>query len=193
VTADEFTRSLRGVAAFLNRRPDALRDFEISVAGFWRSFAAIGFTAPAYVVALALVRRQLGLDVAGSELFDDAGLMLTVAFGHVAGFVALPLVMILIARQLDLGARYVPFVIVSNWLQVFGSFALAVPGALLLAGWETPSLTMLFTTGFAAVLLHVQWFVTRVTLSVGGVLAACITALGLALSLLSGVLVHALV
>jgi hypothetical protein len=86
----------------------------------------------------------------------------------------------------------VPFVIVTNWLQVFASLALAVPGALLVLGWETPALTALFTLAFTTIVLHVQWFATRVTLQVGALAAALVTALGLALSVGSTALVQAL-
>ena len=191
VSADEFSRSFRGISAFLNRRADGLRLFEISMAAFVRSFAAIALTLPAYVVELALVRRDLGLAPSGG-LFEDPGLALQVACGHVLAFLALPVAMIFVARRLGLGHRYVPFVIVTNWLQVFASYALAVPGALLLLGWETPALTLLFTMAFTAIVLQVQWFATRVTLEVGAVLAALVTALGLVLSIASATVVQAL-
>lgn len=191
VSADEFSRSFRGISAFLNWRADGLRLFEISLPAFGRSFAAVGLTLPAYVVELALVRRDLGLPPGGG-LFADPGVAFQVASAHLLAFLALPVAMIFVARRLGLGDRYVPFVIVTNWLQVFASYALALPGALLILGWETPALTFLFTIAFMAVVLHVQWFATRVTLGVGAVLAALVTALGLALSIGTTALVQAL-
>lgn len=192
VTADELGRSLRGSAALLGRRPEGVKAFEISARGFWRSFAAVALTLPAYVVALALLRRRLGLDEVGRGLFEDPGLALLVAAGHLLGFLALPVAMIFVARRLGLGARYVPFVIVTNWVQVFGSLALAVPGTLLLLGWEPPPVAALITLAFGAIALHVHWFATRVTLEVGAGLAAAVTALGLTLSLAADALVLAL-
>ncbi|MDB5592548.1 hypothetical protein [Enterovirga sp.] len=190
VNADEFSRSLRGLSDLLNRRAEGLAQFELSLPAFWRSFAAVLLTAPAYVVELALVRRNV--EGAAVGLFDDPGLALLVGAGHVLAFLALPVAMIFVARRLGLGHRYVPFVIVTNWLQVFASLALAVPGALLVLGWETPALTALFTLAFTTIVLHVQWFATRVTLQVGALAAALVTALGLALSVGSTALVQAL-
>ena len=190
VSADEFSRSFRGISAFLNWRADGLRLFEISLPAFRRSFEAIGLTLPAYVVELALLRRDLGLAQTGG-LFADTGLAVQVACAHVLAFLALPVAMIFVARRLDLGHRYVPFVIVTNWLQVFASYALAVPGALLVMGWETPALTLLFTCAVMAVVLHVQWFATRVTLGIDPVTAGLVTALGLVLSIASAGLVQA--
>ncbi|WP_375459646.1 hypothetical protein [uncultured Enterovirga sp.] len=191
VSADEFSRSFRGISAFLNWRADGLRLFEISLPSFERSFAAIALTLPAYVVELALARRDQRL-LPGGALFGDMGIVLLVACGHVLAFLALPVAMIFMARRLGLGHRYVPFVIVTNWLQVFASYALALPGALLVLGWEPPALTLLVTIAFTAVVLHVQWFATRVTLGVGAVLAAFVTVLGLVLSIGSTMLVQAL-
>lgn len=186
VTADEFSRSFRGAAAMLNRRPDALSEFEISLAAFWRSFAAITLTIPAYVVDLALARQRRGF---GGPLFDDAGLALIVGIGHVVGFLALPVAMIVVARRFGLGDRYVPFVIVTNWLAAFASYGLAVPWALLLLGLETPALSTLFALAFATVAFAANWHAARVTLGIGAAFAGLVTALGYALSLGSDALV----
>lgn len=194
MTADEFTRSFRGAAAFLHRRPDALSLFEISLPAFWRSFAALLFTAPAYVVELALQRRQLGLgSVEGGLVLDDPGLAALVLTGHLLGFLALPAAMVVVARRFGLGGRYVPFVIVTNWLFVFASFALVTPGALLVLGFETPALAALFTAAFLLIALFVHWHATRVTLHSGASAAAAVTLLGLGLWLGVGALVQALV
>lgn len=165
VSADEVSRSLRGAAAFLTRRPEGMQDFGVGERAFWRSFAAITLTAPAYVVALELARHRLGL--AGSPLFGDAGLAVAVLAAHLASLLALPLAAIAAGRALGIGSRIVPFVIVTNWVQALGSYGLALPGALLLAGWETPGLATLFAAAFSIVVLHQQWFATRVTLAVG--------------------------
>ena len=186
VSADEFGRSLRGTAALLNRRPEGLAAFNVSEAGFWRSFAAILLTLPAYIVALALERHRLGLDAGGAFLFSDPGLAVRLAAGQVASFVAMPLAMIPIARRFGWGERYVPFVVVMNWAGVFGSLLLALPGVLYLVGFETAGLTDLFSLACIALLLHLSWFVARVTLKTGPVAAAAITLLGLGLDLAIG-------
>lgn len=190
VTADELKRCLRGAAAFLNRRPDALAQFEISARAFWRSFLAVGLTIPAYVVELGLERRHLGLAPAG--IFDDLGVSALVAAGHVLAFVALPAAMAVVAYRTVLASRFVPFVIVWNWLTVFASLALAVPGALMLIGFLTPGVAVLLAVAFGVIVCFVQWHATRVTLCVDRVFAAAVTALGLALTLSIGDLVQVL-
>ena len=183
VSADECGRSLRGTAALLNRRADGLAAFDLSERGFWRSFGAILLTLPAYVVALALARHRLGLDVGGAFLFADPGLALRIALEQVASFLAMPLAMIPLARRFGWSERYVPFVIVTNWIGVFGALLLALPGLLFLLGLETAGLTGLFTLVCLALLLHVNWFATKVALRTNGLAAAALTLLALALDL----------
>lgn len=192
VSAEDVGRSFRGAARLLNREPDALGSFDLSLNGFARSFWAIALTAPVFIVSLALQRRALGLDVAHHSLFDDGSLAIVVGVGHVASFLALPVAMVFIARRWSLGERYVRFVVATNWVAIFGSFVLAVPGALYLVGLETRALATLFTIGFAVLVLHAQWFAAKVTLRVGAGLAAGVTGLGVALHLAVGALVQSL-
>ena len=192
VTADEVGRSLRGTVALLNRRTEGLKAFDFSSRGFFRSFAAIWLTLPAYVVTLALERQRLGLARSGEPLFADPGLVLLEAAGHVAGFVALPLAMIVVARRLGLGGRYVPFVVVTNWIGAVGLTVLSIPGLMLLAGWATPHLAGFFSLAFVVIILRLHWFATKVTLAVPGGLAALIVAFGLGLNVLIASAVHAM-
>jgi hypothetical protein len=189
VTAEEVNRSLRGAVDLLNRRVEGLRAFDMSEAGFWRSFTAIWLTLPAYVVSLAFERRRLGL--AGPGLLDHVGLDLVVALGHVASFVALPLAMIVVARRLGLTRAYAPFVIVTNWINVGGLLVLSLPATLMLLGLAPPSLASLFALAFAIVVLRVQWFAAKATLSVSGSLAAAIVGLGILLNAGIGAAMHA--
>ena len=99
-------------------------------------------------------------------LLGNLWIDLVVALGHVASFVALPVAMIFVARGFRLTTRYVPFVIVTNWISVVGLLVLSVPAMLLLSGWATPALAGLFTLAFAVIVLRVQWFATKATLGV---------------------------
>ena len=181
VTAEEVNRSLRGTLDLLNRRAEGLQAFDMTERGFWRSFAAIWLTLPAYVVTLALERLRLGLLQPERALLDSVGLDFVVALGQAASFIALPVAMIFVARALRLTDRYVSFVIVTNWITVTGVLVLSLPAILLLAGWATPELAMLFSLAFAIVILRLQWFATKVTLGVSGAFALGIVALGIGL------------
>jgi hypothetical protein len=180
VTADEVGRSLRGTVDLLNQRIDGLRAFDFSEASFWRSFQAICLTLPAYEVTLAFEHRRLAF-AHPSAPPDDITLALVVGLGHVADYLALPLAMIVVARRLGLGHRYVPFAVVTNWVTALGTTVMALPAALLLIGWATPGLARLFTLGFAVILLRLQWFGTKATLGLDGLSSALVVVLGVGL------------
>jgi hypothetical protein len=182
VTADEVNRSFRGALDLLNSRVEGLKAFDISEYGFWRSFAAIWLTLPAYVVSLAFERLRLGLIQPDRTLLDSLWIDLVVALGHGASFVALPVAMIWIARAFCLTDRYVPFVIVTNWITVLGLLVLSVPAMLLLLGWATPALASLFGLAFSIIILRLQWFATKSTLGISGLPAVAIVLLGLVLN-----------
>ncbi|AWB24392.1 hypothetical protein DA075_28885 [Methylobacterium currus] len=169
VSADEVTRSLRGTAGLIGRRPDALRHFDVSERGFWRSFGAIWLTAPAVTVALALERG------AGAAPFQLDHVTVSVVTGLVAGFLAVPLAMIAILRRLDRRRAYVPFVVVTNWCLAAGLAVLALPGSLLLLDLATPGLAALDAAAFLVVLLWLHARAARAILGLPAPVAALVT------------------
>ncbi|WP_210485262.1 hypothetical protein [Microvirga antarctica] len=190
LTADEVHRSLRGTVDLLHSKVEGLQAFDMSERGFWHSFAAILLTLPAYVITLALERIRLGYRLASGNVFDGLWIDLVVGLGHVAGFLALPMAMIFLSRALGLTSRYVPFVVVTNWIAVASIMVLSFPSLLLLIGWATPALAGLFTFAFCLLVLRVQWFATKLTLGVPGLLSLAIVSLGLVFNLLIDSAVH---
>ncbi|NBJ11787.1 hypothetical protein [Microvirga arsenatis] len=192
VTADEVNRSFRGTLDLLNSRTEGLKAFDMSERGFWRSFMAIWLTLPAYIVSLAFERLRLGLLQPDRSLLDSLWIDLVVALGHAAGFVALPLAMIWVARWFRLEKAYVPFVIVTNWISVIGMLVLSVPAMLMLLGWAPPGLASLFSLAFAVVIVRLQWFATKSTLGLSSLPALGIVVLGIVLNSVVGVAMRGL-
>jgi hypothetical protein len=182
VTADEVNRSFRGTLDLLHSRSEGLKSFDMSERGFWRSFMAIWLTLPAYIVSLAFERLRLGLLQPDRPLLDNFWVDLVVALGHVAGFIALPVAMIGIARWFHLEKAYVPFVIVTNWVSVIGMLVLSVPAMLMLLGWAPPGLASLFSLAFAVIIVRLQWFATKATLGLASIPALGIVVLGIVLN-----------
>ncbi|WP_243374262.1 hypothetical protein [Microvirga solisilvae] len=182
VTADEVNRSFKGTLDLLHSRTEGLKSFDMSERGFWRSFAAIWLTLPAYIVSLAFERLRLGILLPDRSLLDSVWIDVVVALGHLASFVALPLAMIWIARRFGLAKAYVPFVIVTNWITAMGLLILSVPAMLLLIGWATPSLASIFSLAFAVIIVRMQWFATKATLGLSSLAALGIVLLGIVLN-----------
>lgn len=186
VTADEVNRSFKGTLDLLNSRSEGLKSFDMCERGFWRSFMAIWLTLPAFIVSLAFERLRLGLLQPNRSLLDNLWVDLVVALGHVAGFIALPVAMIWIARWFRLEKAYVPFVIVTNWISVIGMLVLSVPAMLMLLGWAPPGLASLFSLAFAIIIVRLQWFATKTTLKLASVPALGIVVLGIVLNAFVG-------
>ena len=182
VTADEVNRSFKGTLDLLNSRSEGLKSFDMSERGFWRSFAAIWLTLPAYIISLAIERMRNGAVEPDGTLLDNLWVDAVVALGHVGGYIALPLAMIWIARSFRLTSRYVSFVIVTNWISVITLLVLSVPAMLLLLGWATPSLASLFNLAFAVIFVRVQWFATKETLGLSSLPALGVVLFGILLN-----------
>jgi hypothetical protein len=187
LTAQEVNRSFRGALDLFNNRIEGLQAFDMSERGFWRSFGAIWLTLPAYIVTVAAERVRLGLSDADQGLLGSLGTDLVVALAYGLSFIALPVAMIWITRRLDLTDRFVPFVIVNNWVTAIGLLVLSLPALLQLIGWATPALASIFGLAFAVVFLRLQWIATKATLGLPGVPAFGIVALGVVLNMLIGV------
>jgi hypothetical protein len=181
LTADEVSRSLQGSFRLLNRDARGLRDFDVSVAAFWRSFAAFLLTAPALVVGLAGDRLALGYPPE-EGLFSAPDIVAHEVLLAVAGWIAFPLAMIAVVRWLRLGHRYVGFIIAWNWSAVVAAFVMAVPKGLQALDLATPGLALLYGAAFSIVILQYRWFTAKAALGVSGGVAALVVLLDLCLN-----------
>jgi hypothetical protein len=168
--ANEVARSLRGTTALIQRRPEGIREFDISLHGFLRSFSAILLTLPAFVVLTQAMGHRTGADP-HPVLLSDPAVTVMAALAHVGMFLAAALTMIPVARRLGLTDRYVPFVVAANWAAAVKITLYALPQLLLVIDWATPGLASLFTTAVAVVALNLLFVIARVTLQVGPWLA----------------------
>ena len=180
-SAEEIGRSLGGALRLMNRDAEGLDAFEVSLAAYWRSFAAIVLTAPAFVVALADHRIRSGLPPEAG-LFSDPGLVAVSVVEALVTWVAFPLAMIAIVRPLGLGHRYIGYVVAYNWSAVVAAFVFAVPTAMRVLGLVPGSLAMVFAFFFGILIVHWRWFIAKAALGVSGGLAAVMVAIDVAIA-----------
>ncbi len=140
--------------------------FDVSIAGFWRSFFAAVPVAPFYAIVIAL---ELAERV---EPYDLGWAIVVSIVAYAAGWAAFPIVAIFITRLLRLSQRYVPFIIAYNWAnvpQMLVFFLVFMIGAAHLA---PPALAeFLLLAAFLYILVY-QWFVTLTALETTGLTAA---------------------
>ena len=118
----EIRRSLRGALELLRGRAEGLAYFDLSVAGFWRSFTAILLVAPLYALDVAVGSRGAGQT--GTAYFALK------ALSYLADWLLFPVLIAVLAKPLDFGRLYVPYIVAYNWSSVVIA-ALFAPATLL--------------------------------------------------------------
>ncbi len=176
----EIASALTGAWWLFLRRAEAMRFFDVSVDGFWRSFGAIWLVLPGYAVIALAVRRMTPDDPAAAAApvaVFVAALLVRLA----VDWVALPLLLALVARPLGIAGRYVPFIVARNWATVLAVYLTAV--ASLIAAFpgleEIGGVLM-----FAVFLLMLRYFylVARIALDAGIGLAVALVVVDFAVS-----------
>lgn len=167
--------------------------FNVTAAGFWRSFAAILLVAPLYYLTSVSLHE---ITAAVSEAQPDPALSTADPGAALAGLVlqwaAWPIAMIFVARVLQVTQTYARFIVVYNWSTVFQMAVLMVPHALFMAGLlgAGPAHALIIVSiGF---LLFYSWFIVRTALDVSGLVATGIVVFDIALGLVIGDIVDAL-
>ena len=189
----EVVRSVRGAFRIAMLDADAPKWFNLSIEGFWRSFLAPVMLAPFYL-GIILYDAGAGAAAAGAEAAADAaepdGLVLLRVLSFALGWIAYPLAMIPIARMLQLGGAYVPYIIMWNWSAV-PQAALMVPALLAVEFMEPRAAGLLFMSAMLTVLFY-GYLVARAGLRCAPATAAGVVVLDLVLSLLINAGVRAL-
>lgn len=152
----EIRRSIQGAWLLARGEVHGLDLFDLSVEGFWRSFAAAFLLAPAYVVLLVEHHARIGWPerLGGAVLADFVA--------YICGWIVFPCAAVFLTRLLGLTGRYVPLIVANNWASVVQT-ALYTPLVVLSAVLPAPLRAMLLFAATVAALIY-QWFVTRTAL-----------------------------
>ena len=159
LTADA-VRAGRGVLAVMAGDPAWPKRFDLTAAGFWRSFFGPALALPLYVFSSALVTRALmdGHPVPASLLWGAAAARTLEAM-------AFPLLIALIARPMRIGAGYGAFVIVTNWASLYLDLLLALVSLLALGGHDGLQAFSLLIPILLCLSVFFVWRAGRIALS----------------------------
>jgi hypothetical protein len=180
---DEVVRSLDGAWQLFLDRPNAIRRFDVSVDGFWRSFAAIVLVLPSYAFAALAERRVTLTDAIPDETFSDTLFVIDGALSLGLDWIMLPLLLAVAARRLGVARNYVAFVVARNWCTVIAALPFGVIGLLFLLdviGTEAANFLSLVTL---FVVLRYSYLVARRALGVSVALAGGLVVFDFVLSL----------
>ena len=186
----EIYSSIYGAWRLARLYPSGMRFFSLTIEGFWRSFFAAVIVAPIYIY-IRLIRPTAPVVEGAPPADPGPGLVVVDIGAYVVGWVAFPVLMILLARLLNVRGQYVSFIVAYNWANVvqWALFGVAATIAVAL-GAETGLGVVLNLAALAAVLFY-QWFIARTALMTSAYVAAGIVAIDVLLGLIINVAARA--
>lgn len=177
-TLGETLLALAGLWRFAREGAPALRWFDRSMAGFWRSFGVAAIVAP---LQAALIATHTA---APADSVGWLGLIATEASSYVILWVAFPLALYHIVARADGLSPYVDFVVVYNWINLPWT-ALGLAISLLAAiGLIGDTAGQILMTVFYLGILSFEWYIARQTLRLGGLACAGLVALDFFITIL---------
>ena len=183
LTRDEVVRSLDGAGRLFIDRPEAMRFFDVSVEGFWRSFAAILLVAPSFALASLAEYHLILSDSIADEGFSEAAFAAARALSLCVDWVAFPILLALVAGRLGLGGRYASYVVARNWCSVLALVPFGMVGLLFAAGVLGPDVTSFLWLAAVIAVLRYNFVIARRGLGVGTAFAIGVVAVDFLLSL----------
>jgi hypothetical protein len=176
-TLGETLLALAGLWRFAREGAPALRWFDRSLDGFWRSFGVAVIVAPLQAVWVA-TQAATPADAAGWF-----GLITTEASIYVILWVAFPLALYYIVARPGHLLPYVDFVIVYNWLNVPWTAIVLATTLLGTVGLMGDAATRILMTVLNLGVLSFEWYIARQTLKLGGLACAGLVALDFAIGI----------
>ncbi len=166
ISLDEVARSLNGAWLLFFDRPNAMRLFDASYGGFWRSFQAVILVVPAYeLTVLADHRAYLAAAEAGT--FNEAAYFAAKWLAFAFDWVTLPLLLAALARFLNIQKGYPAYVVARNWSSVLTVLPFAVIALADLAGLISPQVLFFPSLLALAIALRFSYLIARRALDVG--------------------------
>lgn len=183
IGASEIVHGIAGAWRIVIRDPDARRHFDLSSAGFRRSFAALALSLPILFFTTSSL-WQIGREIDEIELMDFS-LFATAQIGGTVLYWATYLpAMIAVARHLERGAGFVPYAIVFNWGTLLISALFALPLLLYTAGLAEGRLAVALTLPAVGLYVWYRWQIARQVLGAERTAAVAIVLFDIALGML---------
>ena len=179
----EIQRALTGAWRLFIGKPDALRYFDTSADGFWRSFRAIILVAPLYALTALADRRDMLTDTNPGDDFTSAQFWAAKALTLALDWVTLPILLGLIADFIGIKRGYPALIVARNWATVLMLIPFAGIALLDLAGIGTPNSLVLPSLLALIATFRMSYAIARRTLEVGAEIAIAFVVLDFLVSL----------
>lgn len=187
MTTADFRIGVEAAVALLLGRPGALARFDVSLEGFWRSFAAILLVLPSFAIVVIAEGMFQSDDMVSRGIPETEFPWGSFAAERLVSlgleWIALPVVIALLARRLGIAARFVPFIVARNWGTAVSSALYAVPTLLFVAGILGADLTQILGLAVVLVAVQYQYRIARQALAVPPAMAIAVVVLDVVLGL----------
>ena len=190
---EEVVRSLTGAWRIFLSRPDAMRFFDVSIDGFWRSFAAVVLIAPTYLLFAIAERTAILSEPIVDPAFSDGAFFANKVVALALDWTALPILLALVAGPLGVSRTYAPFIVARNWCAVLATAPYFVVSLLLVIGGLSDSGATLLSLLILVVVIRYNYMIARralgadIGLAVGVVVADLLISFGV-LALVDGMI-----
>jgi hypothetical protein len=161
ITPDEIVRSLTGSWRLALDKPDAMRFFDVSLDGFWRSFQAIVLIVPAFALTAMADRQATLSDAIADEAFSDGGFFVAKTITLALDWITLPIVLAALAGPLGLKRGYTAYIVARNWTTVLMILPFAAIALLEMLGLISLGIAAFLSIGALAVIFRVSYLVAR--------------------------------
>jgi hypothetical protein len=156
--------NVSGAWAVMRGQPEGLARLDLSLDGFWRSFAVVILLIPFIVLALASQRELMAASGQAVAPIGTGEIALGLVILLVDWF-TFPLIFAALARPFGLGQRYIPFIVARNWAALIISAIAASVHALNLTGVAPPDLVSILLLVTLGVTVRFAYIIARTTLA----------------------------
>jgi hypothetical protein len=175
----EIRHSLAGALRLARGDRRGLSYFDPTLEGFWRSFRAAILAYPLFLALLTMRTSDALWSASGA-----VRIVLVETIGYVIAWAAFPLAMLKVSELMGRERRFFVFMVAYNWSQVPQSLLFFLVALEAESGLFGPALNRVIGLAAALAALAYEWFIARVGLEVGGLLAALVVLIDLLLSIL---------
>ena len=171
----------------------ALKAFDSSYEGFWRSFRVILVLAPFYVIVfLAEQVHYVSSPNHDAATFSASTFLFWKTLSALVDWVAFPMLLALIAGPLNISNRYALLVVARNWTSILAILPYAIVSLLYVVGILPPGGLLWMSLILMIVLLRFRYQVFSAALGGPASLAIGFVAMDFLFSIIIGVLLNRL-
>jgi hypothetical protein len=181
---DEIVQSLTGAWRLFLDRPDAMRFFNVSIDGFWGSFAAVILILPAYALFALAERIEILDEPVVDPAFGDSPFIANKLLTLALDWITLPILLAAFAKLLGVSRTYAAYVVARNWCAVLATAPFGVVALLSLVGLLGTGPATVISLVILVVVIRYNYMIARRALGADVGLAAGLVVADFAISLL---------